>query len=365
MLNKAALATRKNRQNDLPELPLHKRYFFHDVQISCSTNHPAIFALLDELLGVFSQPAQARGEVCYDIACYEDASQFAAQISPSRRHTETIRLITGTKLRYYVSNDYSTEYQSFAGLSSMNGAVLSVVCPGEQYALTQLEAIEKYQPIFLRRCVFLMALGQLMRHFQFEPCHAAAITAPWDSQQGALIFGSSGSGKTTLSLGCTLAGCGLLGDDLVMLREDVPGGTISAYALLPEVSVRSGTLDLWNSLAFLHAVPADFRGKRLCSIEQIRPGAFRRQAPIRLLVFPTLVAEGESSITRLGKAQTLSALVDQCMRMERTYPQSQEHLFLLLGQLAEQAPGYRMSLAHGTQDGSQLLSSLFTGGSHV
>jgi hypothetical protein len=249
----------------------------------------------------------------------------------------------------------------------MNGTALSVICPARRRALTQLASFEQHRPHFLRRCVFLLALGQLMRTFQYEPCHAATVCAPWDDQQGALIFGSSGSGKTTLSLGCALSGFGLLGDDLLMLREQselASDGTIHAYALLPEISVRGGTLEVWPQLAFLRDIPADFRGKRHCAIEDIRPGAFRRQAAIRLLIFPTLTETGKSSVTRLSKAQALSELVEQCMRIEKTYPQSQARLFSLLGQLAEQAPAYRLALASGAQDGPRLLSELLAGGAH-
>ena len=271
----------------------------------CSTNHPAILTLLDEMLGFFSEPAQVRGEISYTIACYEDAAQFPLPVPLHQKHTETIRLVTNTKLRYYVSDDYSVEYHSYAALPAMNAPALSVLQPADCTALTQLEAPEKYQPIFLRRCVLLIALGRLMHQFQYESCHAAAVSAPWDNQQGALIFGSSGSGKTTLSLGCALQGCGLLGDDLVMLREDASGVGVSAFALQAEVSMRAGTLDLLSALATLRNLPEDFRGKRHCSIEQVRAGAFRQQAPVRLLLFPTLVAAQENAVTRLSRARTL------------------------------------------------------------
>lgn len=364
MLNKTLPATIHVALHDLPEPVLHKIYFFHDIQITCHTNHPAVFALLDEMLGVFSapQPQQLQGVVSYTIACYQEHSQFPVQLPPACIHTETIRLVTGTKLRYYSSNDDATEYHAYAELPSVNAPVLSVVSPSKHSALTQLEAPDKYLPLFLRRCVFLMVLGQLMRPFQFEPCHAAAVSAPWDEQQGALIFGSSGSGKTTLSLGCTIAGYGFLGDDLLMLREGSPGDPINAYAFIPEVSVRAGTLDLWSALAFLQDLPADSRGKRHCLIEQIRPGAFRRQAPIRLLLFPVLIEDSSSSSTPLSKARTLQELIDQCMHVEKTYPRSQERLFLLLSKLAEQAPGYRLSVARHAHDVPQLLRTLFAGG---
>lgn len=357
----------EDERDQLPDLPLQKRYYFHDIQVACSTNHPGIFALLDELLGVFAQPAQVRGEVSYQVACFDHHAQFPEQIPPDRKHTETILLVTGSKMRVYVSRDGSREFLAYAEQPAMNGAALSVISPARRSALTQIAAFEQHQPHFLRRCVFLLALGQLMSAYQYEPCHAATVSAPWDDQQGALIFGSSGSGKTTLSLGCALSGFGLLGDDLLMLREQGehgPDSTIHAYALLPEISVREGTLEVWQQLAFLRDLPADYRGKRHCAIEDIRPGAFRRQMAIRLLIFPTLAEKGESSATRLSKAQALTELVEQCMRIEKTYPQSQARLFSLLGQLAEQAPGYRLTLASGAQDGPRLLDELLAGGAH-
>src|SRR5207302_3529682 len=126
-----------------------------------------------------------------------------------------------------------------------------------------------------------------MRSHGFEPCHAAAITAPGNNDQGALIIGGSGQGKTTLSLGCVSIGCGLLGDDLVMLGEGGMGRSIHAYTIMHEVSVRSGTIDLWQMLSFLRTFPADIHDKRYCSIEQVRRGTARIQTSIRLLIFPS------------------------------------------------------------------------------
>ena len=200
---------------------LEKSYFFHDVRISCQTNHPAILAILDEMLGIFPEPEQLQGEVTYCILCYENCVQFPIHLPRSRKRTETVRLLTNTKLKYYQDLKSLTEYQSFEALPSVNGAVLTVISQDQNLALTQLEMPNMYKAAFLRRYVFLLALGQIMGRFGFEPCHAAAITAPWDDYQGALILGESGSGKTTLSLECASLGCGFLGDDLVMLRSNV------------------------------------------------------------------------------------------------------------------------------------------------
>lgn len=356
MLDDTLLQTTWN----LPVPLLSKAYFLHDVRVLCKTNHPAILAIFDELLAIFPAVGRPRGEVSYSVLCYDHASQFPAGLPPDRERVGTVRLLTNTKLTYYRSRDYTTEYQRYTALPPINGAGLSVIYPTHNVALTQLERPERYQPTFLRRYVLLMVLGQLIRRFGYEPCHAAAVTAPWDSQQGALIVGESGSGKTTLSLGCVSTGYGLLGDDLIMLRASGSDGTIHAYTITREVSVRSGSLDLWHTLSFLRAFPADQRDKRHCAIEQVWPGATRFSAPIRLIFFPSLGTEKESRLTPLSKASTLQELMNTCLSRENT---AQEKLFLLLSTLVAQAHGYRLSIAQGATDGPQIMRSLFTGGS--
>jgi len=359
MLNNTLLNVLYTTTYDLPEPAQCKDYFFHDVRVTCQTNHPTILTILDHMLGIFPEPEKPRGEATYSVFCYDSASQFPVRLPHDRVRIETVRLLTNTKLKYYKSHDYTTEYQSYTPLPPINEAALSVI--NSHIALTQLEMPEHYQTMFLRRYLLLIALGQLMRQYGFEPCHAAAITAPWDAEQGALIIGESGSGKTTLSLGCASTGCGLLGDDLVMLRENTEDETISAYTITHEVSVRSSTLELWESLSFLRDFPADLRDKRYCTIEQIRPGAAHIQAPIRLLLFPSLTTEKESRVTPLSKAGTLQELVDRCMSKGNMYPQTQERLFLLLSTLAQQAPGYRLTIARGTNEGPEIVCSLLRG----
>ncbi|HEY6286762.1 MAG TPA: hypothetical protein VIX20_13965, partial [Ktedonobacteraceae bacterium] len=225
----------------LKEHVLEKAYFFHNVRIICQTNHPVIVAILDEMLGIFPQPEQLQGEVTYSIVCYENPMQFPIQLPISRKRTETVRLLTNTKLKNYQDLASMTEYQSYEALPPINGAVLTAISQSRNVLLTQIEMPDLYQATFLRRYVFLLALGQIMGRFGFEPCHAAAITAPWDDHQGVLILGESGSGKTTLSLECASLGCGFLGDDLVMLRSNVGDGSISAYAITHEFAVRSSS----------------------------------------------------------------------------------------------------------------------------
>ena len=345
----------------LPESCIHKVYYFHDIRIIFQTNYPALLPILDKMLGVFPEPPKVQGEATYVVLCYENAAQFPVQLPRRRVRTETVRLLTNTKLKYYRDGNGSTLYQSYVALPPINEAAVSVIDLAHATALTQLEMPERYQSTFLRRYAFLLALGQLMHKCGFEPCHGGAISAPWDAQQGALILGASGSGKTTLSIGCAMIGCGLLGDDLVMLREQTADGTIEAHAISHEVSIRSGSLDLWPALSFLRDVPADKRDKRYTTIERVRSGVACSKAPIRLLLFPTLTTDARSSVTPLNKASTLQKLVDECLGQKYTTPQAQERLFLFLSTLAEQAAGYRIAIARGSNDGPQIVRSLFVG----
>src|SRR5438270_5567 len=118
---------------------VQKTLFFHDIRIICRTNAPAILALLEEMLGIFPQPEQARGEIIYDVLCYERASQFPLQLPRARRRTETLRLLTNTKLKYYESRELAAEYQSYDALASVNASTLTVISRVEPVVTTQLE----------------------------------------------------------------------------------------------------------------------------------------------------------------------------------------------------------------------------------
>jgi hypothetical protein len=362
MFNETLLETVETAVHKYPGPVLDKVFFFHDVRVTCQTNHPAILAILEEMLGIFPEPEKLEAEVSYAVMCYPSVAHFPLQLPASRKRTETMRLLTNTKLKYYQDLTTMTEYQSYEALPPVNGAVLTALDQSRNVLLTQLEMPDLYQATFLRRYVFLLALGQIMCQFGFEPCHAAAITAPWDSQYGALIIGESGSGKTTLSLGCASMGCGFLGDDLVMLRKSVVDGTISAYAITHEFAVRSSSLKLWETLNFLHVYAVDLRDKRYCSIERVRSGVSRQHTPVRLLLFPSLTSGTRSVATRMSKAHALQQLIDLCLSKTNKNAQALEKMFLFLSQLVEQAPSYHLAIAQNASDGPHMVRSLFTGG---
>lgn len=360
MRNQSAIDPSAETQTQSPGL-LEKTFFFHDIAVHCRTNHVQILALLEEMLCAFPAQSHTRGTVQYNVYCYEDAAQFPLRLPSVRERTDAIQLVTNTILKYYRSPDAALDYHSYAALAGVNGTTLTTIERDAPIVTTQLELPERYQPSFLRRYVFLLALGHAMTRFGFEPFHAAAITAPWDRHQGALLVGASGSGKTTLSIGCTITGCGFLSDDLVMLRAQAPDNAILACAITHEVAVRSNSLQLWDALALLAQYPADQRDKRYCSIETIRAGSACLQTPIRLLLFPTLTRDTPGRVIPMTKAQTLQALIEQAISKRHQHHHTPETLFAFLGQLAEQARSYQIAISHGATDGPALVKSLFTG----
>jgi hypothetical protein len=340
---------------------LSKVYYFHDISITCETNHPAALAVFDALLGIFPRPVKIHAYLTYKVFCYEDAEHFSLRLPQLRTRTSTVRLLTKTKLKYYSAGDTTALYQKYEAQPEVNKEVLSIIWPAQRTAITQLVLPLDEQAIFLRRYVFLLALGQLLQPYGYEPFHAAAVTAPEDATQGALILGASGSGKTTLSIGCACEGFGLLGDDLVMLRRASEASRIDAYAITHEVSMRSGTIDLWPSLAFLEQYPVDQRDKRYCAIEQLAHGAARLHTSIQLLLFPMLTTEQSSRIIPLAKSSVLQALIDECLGKSEVHRQAQERAFSFLCTMSEHVPGYRIAIARGATDGPQLVHALLTG----
>lgn len=352
-------STLPEQTNTMIQPSLHNINWFHDIRVTCGTNAPILQTALAEMLGIFPAADRAQGEVTFTVLSRLQDEPFTLSLPDDRRRTETMRLLTETKLKYYRGKQDGRRYLVYDALPRVNGRALSVIDTVRHEAWTEIEAPIEYQAAFLRRYVFLLALGQLMHPFGFEPCHAAVVTAPWDDQAGALIVGGSGCGKTTLSLGGASTGFGLLGDDIVMLRRETETGPIEAYAISHEVSIRSATLSLWPNLHALACLPVDRRDKRYCSIEQVRPGAARLRAAIRLLLFPSLADGGRSAIIPLRKAQVLQRLIDECMGKSILPQDEQEQLFIFLSALVEQAPGFQLVIARGANDGPQLMASLF------
>lgn len=333
-------------------------YRFHDVPILCRTNRSEALPILESLLAPSTVSQGSQSQASYDIFCYENYAAFPTPLPSGYKSSGTVRLLSDTVLKFYQEEQNSLEYQAYTAQPGINATTLSIIDCMRQRASTHLEALERYTPTFLRRYIVLLALGRLMQGYGFVPCHGAVVTAMGDASRGILILGGSGSGKTTLSLGCASKGHGLLGDDLVMLRQEATDVPIKAYRILPEISVRAGTLTLYHDHFSLEALPVDKRGKRYCEIDAICQAPPPLHTTIQALIFPSLSDTQNSMLLPLTKAQTLKALIETNCSKGYASQQERSALFAILGNLAEQAAGYRLIQALGSTDGPGLLSSL-------
>src|SRR5215472_9180741 len=92
MFNDTLLDSVETAVHKLPEPVLDTVFFFHDIRVTCRTNHPAILAILTEMLGMFPEPAKLHAEVTYAVMCYESSSDFPLKLPGSRIHTNAVRL---------------------------------------------------------------------------------------------------------------------------------------------------------------------------------------------------------------------------------------------------------------------------------
>ncbi len=328
---------------DRSEQMLRQELFFHTIRLHCQTNHPALLRMLGVLLDRFPRCATPSGEARYSVFCYCDPAQFPVPLPRHRLRLGEMQLLTGTHLKYYRDNDGVREYQSYIVQPQVNAAALSVIDVRQHEALTQLEPLERYEAAFLQRYVLLLALGRLLHPYGFEPCHAAAICAPWDHRQGALIIGSSGSGKTTLVLSCLQIGMQHLADDVLFLARD--DELIYTYAFPEDIGVRTGTLDLLGQHEFMQNLVVDQREKLFVDVQQHFRSQVIGHAPIHLLLF--VHAKDRDTDFRaepIAPAQAVSLLVQEYISRQEAQESAVEDIFELFVDLVAQAPAYRLWL---------------------
>src|SRR5579872_4395892 len=120
------LATNSSAETQIA-IPLEKKFFFHDIAIHCRANHAQIVSVLEEMLGAFPEPEQIRGEIQYNVLCYEHAARFPIQLPAARHRTGAIQLVTGTVLKYYHNDDSTLEFQHFSPLAEVNATALTII----------------------------------------------------------------------------------------------------------------------------------------------------------------------------------------------------------------------------------------------
>ena len=244
------------------------------------------------------------------------------------------------------------EYQTYPGVCSR---ICSVLHKKDYYASIFIQNVAECQPWFIPRFVFYMVVGAMYNYSGYEVVHTAAVAL---NRQGIMIAGSPGSGKSTLVLSCLQAGMDLLGDDVLFLAREE--GEVYIYAFPEDIGVRKGTTRLMSEYEFMRMLPDDERQKRPIDVQRYFREQVVSSCPVRLMVF--LQAENRQDTFKaepLPPAQAVALLMQEYITQQQAKDGEADHMFGIFGDLAVQAPAYRLWLTPDTRHNAEQVRQLF------
>ena len=192
-------------------------------------------------------------------------------------------------------------------------------------------------------------LYQALRPHGFFLLHAAALS--WQGQ-GVLITGPSGAGKTTTMLQCVRAGFQFVSDDATLLRR-AANGEILAAATLNTMHVTPRTVAFFPELVPFVNERAD-NGKATIFLPEVYPGSVTSQAPVRLLIVPSLHGPCDGSFEPLAGRAVLSEALPLSVDVQQAQAAA-AHLDLL-AQVVQQARCLRLHLPPDVVSVPQLIA---------
>lgn len=356
-------------------------YLLHHRMVRVVTNHRAIleyvrqFLFYADLLAEYSYDSpddlpvtipedllwQAGQRLYYPVAftCYlfeprphEAFPPAPALAKPDNVEWIEITGITGPmRARWKEGLMRYREYQAYPGVTSR---ICSVLHKKDFYASIFISDVAQCQPWFLMRFVFYMVIGAMFGYSGYEIVHAGAIALEDD---GILIVGSPASGKSTLILSCLEAGMKHLADDVLFLGKD--DGKVIVYAFPEDIGVRKGTTELLSQAKFMQDLPLDEREKRPVDVQRHFRDQVVSSSEVRLLLF--LNAKNRADEFRaelLTPAQAVSWLMQEYISQEQAKEGEADFMFDIFGDLAAQAPAYRLWLTRDTAGNAQQVRGL-------
>ncbi len=370
--------------------PLYEQwYLLHHRMVRVVTNHGRLtddirhFLYYAELLAeyTYEHPAalpvtipedllwKAGERLHYPVAltCYlletrpgEDFPPAPAQASPAHITWSEISGVDGPmRARWHEGQLRFREYQAYP---DVNSRICSVLHKRDYHATIFIQDVSQCQPWFITRFVFYMAVGVMLNTSGYEVVHAGAVAL---DGQGILVAGAPTSGKSTLILSCLESGLSLLGDDVLLLGRD--GGQVRVYSFPEDIAVRSGTTELLRQAPYMQNLPKDARQKRSVDVQRYFRGQVIGSCPVSLMVFlhPKNRA-GTFHAEPLSPASAVSLLMQEYTSQQQTKDGEADFMFDIFGDMAAQAPAYRLWLAPRPRDNAEqvrhlLLHHLVTG----
>lgn len=214
-----------------------------------------------------------------------------------------------------------------------------------------------------QREFFQVLFFLLLRRQGCYTLHANAVLPPAQSstpRAGVLIVGDCGAGKTTLTLSLLQAGWRCVGDDMLILAQEM-AGTVVAYGLRRGFSCTPQTANAFPALQSLLAVgPNLVRNKKFVEAEACYPAQFTSDCTPHLLLFPAIVPHPASALLNLTAATGMSQLLGQPRAGILFDPPTVAGHFQLYGQLVRQTSSAQFLSGQDVLTAPAAVSDLLT-----
>jgi hypothetical protein len=179
--------------------------------------------------------------------------------------------------------------------------------------------------------------------------HAAAI----GNEDGAiLLVGRGGSGKSTTALACVGETMQLIGEDYCLLTQSPE--IVTVHSLYASAKLSDHSLQLLPQFQALVQNPRREEGDKAVLFTH-RAVPMQAAGPVRAIVLPRLVDEGETRLARVSAMRALMALAPSSILQLSGMGQGALEMFRLL---AAQTPTYALDLRGHPSRARALLEGL-------
>ena len=164
------------------------------------------------------------------------------------------------------------------------------------------------KPAMTQANFWCFGLLKLLRPLGIYSLHAAALAS--ETGEGVLLVGPSGSGKSTLAIGLIRRGWRYLSDDAVLLRHGSAG--VEALACRRSFYIDAVRAEDYSDFCLGDVEPDSTGGRRRrLGINETYPEQYVPRCLPRILIFPQITGQDESSLSSVDHVTALRILLAQ------------------------------------------------------
>ncbi|MEO8324850.1 MAG: hypothetical protein ABI618_03315 [Nitrospirota bacterium] len=271
------------------------QYRFHDLSLEVSQEElvtgVGLLPLLQDLSFVSFPSEETKSSLCLSI-------RMRDQVLHSPCPVREVFRIDGLCGRESGNDFYLTEGTSLFHLQVLKGE-------GE----ATLDPLFFQQPPLLQQRFWGFGLLKLLRPLGLYGLHAAGVVSP--TGLGILIVGESGCGKSTLAIQLIRERWGYLSDDAVLLRLQPEG--VEALAFRKPFSINTDNAAEYTDLPLgrMDGPLSSGKKKRRIDIQDAYPEQYVPGCVPRMVVFPRIISEAQSTLQPISRLSALGRLLSQ------------------------------------------------------